>query len=383
VKLPTPLLSNWMSAYEFATPPIRYNLASSTGPTWTFGELLALDAGGLRAEMENMSVAYVPAEGTSGLRQQIGQLHHVDPDWVIVTTGASEALSLLMCLASDSGASVALPSPGYPATEAMALAYGLKIRPYLLEAARDFRQDRSVVLSAVDSSTRLVVVNSPHNPTGSVMAADQLRELAKELSERSIPLVSDEVFHRLYFGNEQPSAATTPGAIVVGDMSKCLSLPGLRIGWIIDADPKRREKFIEARDHFAISGSPLMEAFAALALREHARFLDRLSAGARANLTSLEQFIRLFRSSLEWVKPAGGTLAFPWLADQSDSTPLCEAWAKAGVLIAPGSSYGMPAHFRVGYGLADPGDFNKALALMASVLVQGRVPGKSTAAAAG
>jgi aspartate/methionine/tyrosine aminotransferase len=381
VKLPTPLLSNWMSAFEFATPPIRYNLASSTGPTWTFGELLALDAGELRAEMQSMPVAYAPVQGTSALRQQIARLHHVDPDWVVVTTGASEALSLLLCVASDSAASVVLPSPGYPATEGMALAYGLKIRPYLLEAAHDFRQDKSLVLSAVDSSTRLVVVNTPHNPTGSVMAGDQVRELAQELAERSIPLVLDEVFHRLYFGNEQSSAATLPGTIVVGDMSKCLSLPGLRIGWIIDADSTRRERLIEARDHFSISGSPLMEAFAALALREHARFLDRLAAGARANLASLEQFIRSFRSELEWVKPAGGTLSFPWFADQSDSTPWCEAWAKAGVLIVPGSTYGMPAHFRVGYGLADPVDFNKALALMADVLVQAKTPGASAAAA--
>ena len=370
MKLPTPLLSNWMSAFEFATPPIRYNLASSTGPAWTFGELLALDGGELRAQMESMSVAYVPTEGTLALRRQIGQLHHVDPDWVVATTGGSEALSLLMCLAGGTGASVALPAPGYPATEAMALAYGLTIRPYLLEAARDFRQDKSLVLSAVDSSTKLVVVNSPHNPTGSVMAADQMRELAQELNERSIPFVSDEVFHRLYFGDEQPSAASTHGAIVVGDMSKSLSLPGLRIGWIIDADPMRREHFIEARDHFSISSPPLMEAFAALALREHGRFLDKLSARARANLNSLEQFIRSFPSRLDWVRPAGGTLAFPWLLDQSDSTSLCEAWAKAGVLIAPGSCYGMPAHFRVGYGLTDPADFNKALALMADVLMQ-------------
>jgi NAD(P)-dependent dehydrogenase (short-subunit alcohol dehydrogenase family) len=116
---------------------------------------------------------------------------------------------------------------------------------------------------------------------------------------------------------------------------------------------------------------------------ENARFLDRLSASARANLTSLEQFIRSFRSRLNWVKPAGGTLAFPWLADQSDSTPLCEAWAKAGVLTAPGSAYGMPAHFRVGYGLADPGDFNEALTLMADVLGQAHLPGKSTAEAGG
>lgn len=357
-----------MSSYEYATPPIRYNLASSTGPQWTFGELLALDGGELRAEIESMAVSYVPAEGTARLRQRIGQLHGVDPDWVVVTTGASEALSLLLCLAAETGASVALPSPGYPSTEAMAIAHGLKIRRYRLEVAHGFRQDKSVVLTSVDSSTRLVVVNTPHNPTGSVMQGEELRDLAVELSDRSVPLVSDEVFHRLYFANEQPSAATVPGVIVVGDMSKCLSLPGLRVGWIIDADAKRREQIIEARDHFSLSSSPLMEAFAALALRESPRLLARLSSSARANLSSLERFIQSFRSRLDWVKPAGGTLTFPWLTDGSDSTALCTAWTKAGVLTAPGSTYGMPAHIRIGFGFAEPGDFTKALDLMADAV---------------
>jgi DNA-binding transcriptional MocR family regulator len=119
LRLPTPLLSHWMSSFEYATPKIRYNLASSTGPNWAFGELLTLDAGELRAEMEGMAVSYVPAEGTVRLRQQIGQLPAVDPDWVVVATGASGAISPLLCLASETGASVAVPSAGYPETEAI------------------------------------------------------------------------------------------------------------------------------------------------------------------------------------------------------------------------------------------------------------------------
>ena len=377
MKLPAPLLSNWMSAYEFATPPIRYNLASSTGPTWTFGELLALGGDEFRAKMQSMAVGYVPTEGTPELRRQIGRLHGVDPDWVIVTTGGSEALSLLMCSASGPGGSALLPSPGYPATEAIAQAHGLEVRKYMLEARHGFRQDKSAILSAVDSSTRLVLVNSPHNPTGSVMPSGELRELAGALHDRSIPLVADEVFHRLYFGKDEPSAATAPGAVVVGDMSKCLSLPGLRVGWIVDSDPERRERLIEVRDHVSISGSPLMEAFAALSLEEHPRFLGRLASVASANLASLERFIRSFSSSLQWVKPAGGTLAFPWSPSQGDCTPLCKAWAEAGVLTAPGSAYGMPAHIRVGYGLADPADFNRALELMAEVLMRSGAAGVS------
>lgn len=368
MRLPTPLLSRWMSSFEHGSPPIRYNLASSTGPKWTFGELLALDAGELRAEIESMAVSYASAQGTPRLRDQIGRLHDVDPDWVVVTMGGSEALALLMCVASEAGGSVALPSPGYPSTEAMALAHGLSIRAYRLEASRSFRQDKSVVMTAVDSSTRLVVVNSPHNPTGTVMEAADMRELAAELDDRSVPLVSDEVFHRLYFAGQQPSAAAVPGVIVVGDMSKCWSLPGLRVGWIIDADAGRRRQLIAAREHFSLSNSPLMEAFATLALREHPRLLTRLGAGARENLSSLEGFMQSFRSRLNWVRPAGGTLTFPWLEDGSDSTPLCTAWAKAGVLTAPGSAYGTPSHIRIGFGFAEPRDFKAALAVMADAM---------------
>jgi aspartate/methionine/tyrosine aminotransferase len=151
-------------------------------------------------------------------------------------------------------------------------------------------------------------------------------------------------------------------------MSKCLSLPGLRLGWIIDADAERRAQLIEARDHFSLSNSPLMEAFAALALREHPRLLAKLASGAHANLSALERFIHSFAVRLDWVKPVGGTLAFPWLKDGSDSTALCTAWAKAGVLTAPGNTYGMPAHIRIGYGFADPRDFKEALDLMAGAV---------------
>ena len=217
------------------------------------------------------------------------------------------------------------------------------------------------------------MVNSPHNPTGSVMAADQMRELAYELDKRSILLVSDEVFHRLYFKNEEPSAATVPGAIVVGDMSKCLSLPGLRVGWIIDADPKRRQHFIEARDHFSISGSPLMEALAALALREHTRFLDRLSAGACANLASLEQFMESLKKSdtHPGLPPkARGDFGLPVVGKSIQQYTIMRGLGQGGRSHCTGQRLWHAPTFPCRLRSRDPGDFNKALGLMANVLTQ-------------
>ena len=108
--LPPFLLDHWLAQHEFAHPPIRYNLASSTGPKWTHGQLLDLDDGKLRDRLRELPISYSPPEGDRALREQIARLHTVDPDWVIVTTGASEALSVVLCLASEAGASVALPA---------------------------------------------------------------------------------------------------------------------------------------------------------------------------------------------------------------------------------------------------------------------------------
>src|ERR1700691_5232762 len=104
--LPAFLLDQWLAAHECASPPIRYNLASSTGPAWTFGELAALGDGEIVAALKELKGSYVPPEGTAELRQAIADLHGVAPEWVVVTTGASEALSILYCLAAGPKASI-------------------------------------------------------------------------------------------------------------------------------------------------------------------------------------------------------------------------------------------------------------------------------------
>jgi hypothetical protein len=106
MKLPPFLLDHWLGAHEFATPPIRYNLAASTGPAWTLGDLIALDGHALRDQLDSLRLSYAPPEGSKLLRERVAQFYAVDPDWVIVTTGAAEALSALFCLVAEPGASI-------------------------------------------------------------------------------------------------------------------------------------------------------------------------------------------------------------------------------------------------------------------------------------
>jgi aspartate/methionine/tyrosine aminotransferase len=366
MKLPPFLLDHWLAAHEFASPPIRFNLASSTGPAWTLGELLALGGDSARDELDRLRLSYAPPEGSKVLRERIGQFYGVDPDWVVVTTGASEALSAILCMVSERDALITLPFPTFPAIPVMAKAWTLGVLSYTLDRRSGFAQTADEVLSAVDESTRLVLVNTPHNPTGSVMEEQEMRRLAALLGERRIPLLVDEVYHPLYFGPPVPSAAKIPNTIVISDFSKAFSLSGLRLGWIIDRDPKRRKQLIDLRSYFTISSSPLTETLGAHALAHVEVILSRLREVAQTNLKLLKSFLDRHRDSIGWVEPRGGTVAFPWLLDERDARPICQSLAREGVLIAPGDCFDAPEHFRLGLGAQESG-IQQALDIASSV----------------
>jgi len=368
MKVPPFKLDLWLAAHEFATPPIRYNLASSTGPIWTFAELMSL-GGGSATSLEDVRLSYAPPQGGKLLRERIATLHGVDPEQVLVMTGASEALIALICFFAGDGGSIVLPKPVYPAVPVLARTFGLNVREYSLRRELGFAQTAEQVLALVDDKSRAVFVNTPHNPTGSVMAVGEQRKLAEALAARSIPLIVDEVYHPLYFAGDVPSASALPNTIVLGDFAKALSIPGLRIGWLIDRDAQRREALLDLRSYFTISGSPLTEAVGAHALAHAPVILQRLRDVARMNLQLLTRFMEEHRAVLGWAPPAGGTTCFPWLLDGRDSRPLCEALAKAGVLAAPGDCFDMPAHIRLGFG-AMPGGYADALEIFRGVLAK-------------
>lgn len=368
MRIPPFMLDQWLATYEFASPPIRYNLASSTGPRWTLGELLALGDGASLQELGELPLSYIPPQGSEALRKQVAALHDVDPDWVVITTGASEALSALYCLAAEPGASITLPFPAFPAMPVMARAWGLNVATYALERGSGFKQSAERVLGAVGESTRLVLVNTPHNPTGSVMPQAEIARLAANLEQRLIPLVVDEVYHPLYHGAPAvASAAKLPNTIVVGDLSKALSLSGLRIGWVIDRDAQRRERLIDVRSYFTISGSPLTEAIAAHALANRESILARLRSVTATNLAALADFMSAHQDTLGWVPPAGGTTVFPWLLDGSNAREWCATVASAGVLLAPGDCFDAPEHFRLGFAAQSEG-FAQALDIVSDTL---------------
>jgi len=340
------LLDKWLDTYERG---IEFNLAASTGPAWTLNEILSLASDEQRELFLNHKVVYSRPAGAEALRSAIADMHGVDVDHVQVVTGASEALLVLMWLAAEPGANVILPQPGFTTFSALPESLRIETRYYALRKENGFAIDIEEIKKLTDRNTKLVLINHPHNPTGATMRDEDLDILHEHTSSHGIQLVSDEVYHPIYHGQPAKSAARLPHATVIHDFSKAFPLSGVRTGWMIEHDARRRERYWNARAYFSISNNTAGEMLAEIAMRHRDIVLGKTQKTASENLRHLNAFMSEHRETIGWIPPRGGMTAFPWLLSGENSRAFCQAAAEQGVLLAPGDCFDMPSHFRLGF----------------------------------
>jgi aspartate/methionine/tyrosine aminotransferase len=345
------LLDQWLAQKQAPNSNIEYDLASSTGPVWTLRELLALVPDDSEWErLLDARLFYTSPSGSEELREAMAALEQVDPSVVQIVTGAAESLLLLFFLAAEPRANVVLPSPGFPTNDALAEGFQLEVRHYAMRPQNGFRIDLDEIRDLIDARTRFVLVNSPHNPTGTVFSDAEIENLHDFCANRGVQFIVDQVYHPIYHGLERPSAARLPHATILGDFSKALCLSGLRVGWMIERDPERREQYLNARSYFTVSNTILGERLAAFAIHHSGAIYQRVRQLTQTNLTLLDSLFKEHADTFGWVRPQGGMTGFPWLLDGSDARDFCRSLAAQGVLLAPGDCFGMPSHFRIGFG---------------------------------
>ena len=351
------LLDMWLDAYEH---DIEFNLAASTGPSWTVNDLLALAGEEARQRFLNHKVVYGRPAGADGLRAAIAEMQGVSVECVQIVTGASEALLILIWLAAEPGGNVILPRPGFATFSALPESLGLETRFYRIRKENAFRIDVEEIKKLADARTKLILLNSPHHPTGATVSDAEMENLHEFTSARGIQLVSDEVYHPIYHGRETKSAARLPQATVIHDFSKAFPLAGVRAGWMIEHDPKRRRQYWNSRAYFSVSNNTAGEMLAEIAMRKRDIVLQKTQEVASRNLERLDCFMAEHREILNWIRPRGGMTAFPWLVHTENARPFCQAAAERGILLAPGDCFDVPSHFRLGFA-ASGEEFPRAL----------------------
>jgi aspartate/methionine/tyrosine aminotransferase len=357
MRLKSFLLDDWLDQHEHGT---EFNLASSTGPAWTVNEILALADDDTRYRFLNHKLVYGRPAGSDTLREAIAEMQSVPVEAVQIVTGASEALVALMWLAAEPGANVIVPLPGFTTFSALPESLGLETRFYHVRRENDFRIDPDEIKRLADSKTKLILVNSPHNPTGSTTSDDEMQALHDFSADHGIQLVCDEVYHPIYHRRQSQSAARLPHATVIADLSKAFSIAGVRTGWMIEHDARRCQQYWTARAYFSICNTTTGEILSEIAIRKRDVVLGKAQETASKNLKLLERFMAGHQDILGWIPPQGGMTAFPWLLSGENTRQFCEAAAGQGILLAPGDCFDVPLHFRLGFAAAGS-DFPKAL----------------------
>ncbi|WP_157106551.1 pyridoxal phosphate-dependent aminotransferase [Nocardia arthritidis] len=329
----------------------------------THGDVLVLAAGQpstpapapvLRATelaIRSELLGYTETFGILAIREAIAEHHRdtygyqVDPDDVVVTTGSSGAFSLIFLAAFDPGDTVVVARPGYPAYRNTLAALGCRVLELDCGAQTRF-QPTVAMLEALPQPPAGLVVASPANPTGTMIAPAELAALARWCEEHGTLLISDEIYHGITYDSAGADNATSSAwetsreAVVIGSVSKYFSMTGWRLGWML-APSGLRPALQRLASNLtvcppAISQYAALHAFGAEAKEELDGHVRRYAVNRRLLLDGLPKL------GITDLAPADG--AFYAYADIGHLTDDSRAWCAdvlnhTGVALAPGVDF--------------------------------------------
>jgi len=184
---------------------------------------------------------YGPSAGLPELREAIAEYVSrtrgvkVSTDEVVVVPGGKPIMFFSMLALIDEGDEVIYPNPGFPIYESMINYVGGKAVPIQLHEERDFAMDVDELAPLITDRTRLIILNSPQNPTGGVLPREDIEQVAKAIGDRNIMVLSDEIYSRLQFEGKRFSIMSIPGmqqrTILLDGFSKTYAMTGWRIGY--------------------------------------------------------------------------------------------------------------------------------------------------------
>jgi len=360
VRLRRFLMENWLAEYKDSCP---FNLGESGMPDVTVGELLSR-CGETTESISELILKDNDTRGTERLRSAISATYgnDINSENITVTTGTSEALFILFCISLEQRTSVVVPFPSFQALYEVPRALGAQLKFYHLDSKRRFIPEPDEVCSLIDDTTGMVVINTPHNPSGGMLPDDVAGRVLKKAAFHGAMVIVDEHYRFLPVGGNPPItsfARPDENIIATGSITKCFGLVGLRMGWIV-APQSLIHRIRDFRDYITHTLSPVSDFLAAVALENAPAFLENNCSVIRKNRSSLEEMIQN-TYGLSLIPPQGGAVAFPRYDYQLLSEDFTRGLIqKHGVFVLPGNTFEVENHFRLNIG-QPPALFQKAL----------------------
>jgi len=341
----------WMNEFE---TKCELNLAETCVDSITIAELLRIcgrnDA--TLSEILPLRMSYGAIQGSDRLRDAIAALYDAQSrESILVTNGTIGANSLVHQALVSRGDRVISVIPTYQQHYSIPESIGADVHLLHLKEENGFLPDLAELRRLASPGTRLIAINNPNNPTGSLMDRVMLQEIAAIARNAGAWVLSDEV----YRGTDQQGSGLTASmadiyekGISTASMSKAFSLAGLRLGWLA-APHEVIEQVAIHRDYNTISVGLINDYLAAMALENAAALLARSQAITRTNLRILADWVA-DEPLITWVRPKSGTTALLKYDFEVPSRDFCvQLLTQTGVMLTPGSALDMEGYLRIGY----------------------------------
>lgn len=321
-------------------PAAQYDLAISN--------VLACSIDDLPGAAEALALTGRNDNGYEPLVQAIASRYGVPAEQVTTGQGASGANFLVCAALLSAGDEVLVERPGYDPLLGAPRLLGANVARFDRRFDEGYALDPGRVSKAVTPRTKLIVITSPHNPTGVVAEREALREIGRIAASHGAHVLVDEVYLDSVRAPIEPAVRLGDAFIVTSSLTKSYGLAGLRCGWILSS-PEIAERVRRARDVVDGTGSVVAERLSVLAFEHFDALLARTRALLDRNLALIEPFLQ-GRTDIEYVRPDGGTVAFPRIRGVADTrTFAARLLAERETAIVPGHFFEAPAHFRVGF----------------------------------
>jgi len=293
------------SPEELGYDTITNNLSESSVADRKLSDL------GLDLDLDALVLCYGDHRGDPVLRRAIAApAPDIEPEHVIVTAGAAAALFCVATALLERGDHAVVVRTNYATNLETPRAIGADLDIVDLSFDRGWRLDVDEVAERIKyGTTRLISVTTPHNPTGTLLPAADLKRLVGLAEQADAVLLVDETYRDLtHTGDRTPLAASlSPNVVSVSSMSKSYGLPGIRIGWMVCTDPELREQLLAAKEQILICGSTIDEHIAGQVLSNRSRILGPILGDVRARLAIVDAWMS-DQDTFEWIRPGGGVV---------------------------------------------------------------------------
>jgi aspartate/methionine/tyrosine aminotransferase len=294
--------------------------------------------------VEEEQNGYTSHAGLPGLRELVASEYpalELGPEQVIVTAGSQEALYLSLLTLVDQDDEVLLPDPGFVAYPTIVRMAGGRPVFYRMPASRDFGFDAEEFRGRLTPRTKAVVVVSPSNPTGRALSAEDLRAMADAMRESAAFAISDEIYRELYYGEARPPSISEyyGRTLVIGGLSKSMSMTGWRLGWLCGAAEVVRSALV-LHGYVTTCASTVSQKAALASWTSEGEAARR---GIRATFRERrDRLLGLLAGELDLraVAPEGAFYTMVDVSRYGTSMEVAERLLAARVITVPGSAFG-------------------------------------------